>query len=219
MGDALSELDDIIGQALDNALEGLKNFLKEHAAFFKMFGDILGMMSLVTGLLAFIPILAPILGPVSLILGGLAAVSHYAMAVGTTGSFTAALTDKTFLTSAAGAAFGGGALAAGKALKLAVGPGAPGLFKAVATGQAGGQTAAAFSARSLQFAGNVWANTTALAPGGGAQNFLDIGKAAVEGGKAIIPGGEDGDPKMPAFLDGEAARDSVQKDMEAYGRK
>ncbi|MFW6725193.1 hypothetical protein ACHZ98_34690 [Streptomyces sp. MAR4 CNY-716] len=198
---AVAAMDDVLCAALDNALGELKKFLKEHAWVFKMIGDIAGTVGAVLGLLSLV---IPATAPFALGFGALALTSHYLMAVGTTGSFQAALTDQTVLIDAAGLAFGGGAFAAGKALTRFAGSGTPGLFKAALTqpGRAVGGTELAGS--TLQFTGNWMGNSVALLPGGGALNTYEFSKWA----PPKLIGLEAG--RTPTFLDKEKAKEATQ---------
>ncbi|MFD7648139.1 putative T7SS-secreted protein [Streptomyces albidoflavus] len=203
ISEALGKLDDLIGKALDAALTEIKQFLKENAWLFKMIGDIAGTISAVLGLLS---LAFPVLAPFALGLGALALASHYLMAVGTTGSFKAALTDKTVLIDAAGLAFGGGAFAAGKALTKIAGPGTAGLFKTALTQPGRVMGGMELGASALQFTGNWMGNAVAMAPGGGAQNTMDFGKW-------ILPGDQTPGPQtdeVPEFLSPEKAREATQ---------
>lgn len=198
---AVAAMDDVLCAALDNALGELKKFLKEHAWVFKMIGDIAGTLSAVTALLS---LAFPWMAPLALGLGALALTSHYLMAVGTTGSFRAALTDSTVLIDAAGLAFGGGAFAAGKALTRIAGPGTTGLFKSALSQPGRAVGGMELAASSLQFTGNWMGNSVALAPGGGAQNTYEFSKWGIP--KLI--GMEGG--KVPAFLDHKKAKEATR---------
>ncbi|MFW6691808.1 putative T7SS-secreted protein [Streptomyces sp. MAR4 CNX-425] len=208
IGSAVAALDDVLVMALDNALGELKKFLKENAWVFKMIGDIAGTLSVITGLLS---LAFPWMAPFALGLGALALTSHYLMAVGTTGSFQAALTDQTVLIDAAGLAFGGGAFAAGKALTRIVGPGTSGLFKTAITQPGRAVGGWELSASTLQFTGNWMGNSVGALPGGGAQNTLDTVEAGFEVGKEEL--GFDGKPKLPPFLDPNVAKKATREAM------
>ncbi|GAA2122304.1 hypothetical protein [Streptomyces synnematoformans] len=198
IGSAVAGLDEALGAALGSALDDLKKFLKEHAWVFKMIGDIAGVFAAVVGLVS---LAFPAFAPAALMLGALALTSHYLMAVGTTGSFQAALTDQTVLVDAAGLAFGGGAFAAGKALTRIAGAGTNGLFKTALAGRAvGGKE---FAALTLQFAGNWWGNTVALASGGAPNTY-----ATLKWGPPKIIGVEGGE--LPGYLNREKAEEATR---------
>ncbi|MER8259375.1 putative T7SS-secreted protein [Streptomyces albidoflavus] len=203
ISEALGKLDDLIGKALDAALTEIKQFLKENAWLFKMIGDIAGTLG---GLLGLVSLVVPWLAPVALALGAVAMVSHYLMAVGTTGSFTAALTDESFLIDAAGLAFGGGAFAAGKALTRVAGPGTAGLFKTALTQPGEVMGGAQLAASTLQFSGNWLGNSVAMLPGGTAKNTNDLAKFLLPGDQTQGPE-EDG---LPDFLNPEKAKEATR---------
>ncbi|MGW0732746.1 putative T7SS-secreted protein [Streptomyces sp. NPDC002851] len=203
IGEALGRLDDLIGKALDAAMAEIKQFLKENAWLFKMIGDIAGTLSAIVGLLS---LAFPVLGPIALGLGALALGSHYLMAVGTTGSFTKALTDETVLLDAAGLAFGGGAFAAGKALTKIAGPGTAGFFKTVITQPGRAMGGMEMTASVMQFTGNWMGNAVGFGPGGAAQNIIESGKYVAPGDQTPGPGKDE----VPAYLDPEEAKKATR---------
>lgn len=201
IGEAIGAAVGALDGVLDSALGELREFLEKHAWVFKMIGDIAGTLGAVLGLLS---LAFPVLAPFALGLGALALTSHYLMAVGTTGSFLAALTDETVLIDAAGLAFGGGAFAAGKALTRIAGPGSAGLFRTALTQPGRTVGGMELTASSLQFTGNWMGNSVAMLPGGGAQNTYEFSKWASNG----LIGREAG--RTPAFLDPDEAEEATR---------
>ncbi len=125
LGDSISGALDKLGDAVADLGDGLKDFLHEIAPLLKVIGDIAGALGAVLGLMAFIPGLQFLAGP-ALILGGVALAAHYLSAVGESGSFVKALTDRDVILDAVGLVCGLGALKVGaKVLGAAKAAGQP----------------------------------------------------------------------------------------------
>ncbi|MCT7352307.1 hypothetical protein N4P33_08975 [Streptomyces sp. 15-116A] len=112
---AWDKLTDAVGDALKTIAWAITNpteMLAKIAPLLKVIGDIAGFISPILGLMALVPGLQWLAG-ISLVLGAVALVSHYLSAVGKTGSFLKALTDKDVILDAVGLAVGIGALKVG----------------------------------------------------------------------------------------------------------
>jgi hypothetical protein len=116
VGAALESLGDIAAELRDRVVA----LLEEYAPLLDFIGDIASTLGMLAGFLAMIPGLQ-VLGLVALGLGGIALGAHYLAAVGESGSFLEAMTDKDVLMDAAGLVLGAGAIAvSGKMVSVAV---------------------------------------------------------------------------------------------------
>lgn len=109
VGTVLAEIGEWAGDVRDEVLE----LLERLSPLLDLLGDLAGMLSAVCGLLAWVPALQFLAAP-AVLLGLAAAIMHHGAAVGTTGSFTAALTDGAVLMDALGVVLGAGALRIGR---------------------------------------------------------------------------------------------------------
>lgn len=112
LADGVSSVLDSIGDFAADLRDHVVDVLGRIAPLLQVIGDIAGLLSTVCGLLAFVPGLQFLAIP-ALVLGGVALAAHYGAAVGETGSFLEALTDKDVILDAVGLVAGLGALKIG----------------------------------------------------------------------------------------------------------
>ncbi|RBY95914.1 hypothetical protein DQ237_12300 [Blastococcus sp. TF02-8] len=103
-------LADEVGQVLDEIDEFVADVSDWLIAALEQIAPLLDLIGDIAGLLATVLALVPCMQVVALVVAGVALLAHYGAAVGTTGSWSEALTDGTVLTDAAGLALGFGAM-------------------------------------------------------------------------------------------------------------
>lgn len=118
LADDVGKVLDDIGHFAADIRDRMVDLLEQVAPLLQVIGDVAGLLSAALGLLAFVPGLQFLAIP-ALVLGGVALLSHYGAAVGRTGSFTKALTDKDVVMDAIGVVLGVGALKVGAKLVAA----------------------------------------------------------------------------------------------------